>query len=190
MLNVQVEYAKHIENQRHNMATEEIQKSANAEIKRHNLVVEQQGFQNLQEVSRHNLISEKQQDVQLRINQGHLDLSNRTLEETKRHNLIQEQAALQQANASMLNAQAAMQNASTNAQRMLAQNSLDHERENLARLQSLESISKADVNRATEEREKAQAKYLETQNEFYDTQLLMRAVQVTSGIMPFMIGGI
>lgn len=190
MLNVQVEYAKHLENKRHNNRSEEIQQSNLDELRRHNYILEDQGYKNLQEVSRHNMKSEDQQDRQIAINQGHLDLSNRTLEENARHNLIMEQAAMQNAQASLQQAQAALKNASTQAQRAMYQNELDEASANLRRVESLQTFAQRDYYEAAKGNQKAQERYNNLQADFYDTQVLMRAIQSTSGLItPFMIGG-
>lgn len=190
MLSVQVQYAQHLENQRHNKEMERIQNNTLSETVRHDKVLEDQGFKNLQEVNRHNLITESQQDRQIAINQGHLNLGRDTLDETIRHNLITEENALKQAQASLTQAQAAMRNAETNAQRALAQNSLDAATENLRNLQSLQTHFNNKLIEAQTATQEEQARYYKIQSDFYDTQLMMRAIQSVSGAMtPFMIGG-
>lgn len=190
MLSVQVQYAEHLENARHNREMERVQSGTLSESIRHNKVLEDQGFKNLQEVSRHNLITESQQDRQIAINQGHLNLGKDTLQETIRHNLITEENALKQAKASLIQAQAAMRNAETNAQRAIAQNSLDAATENLRNLQSLQSHFNNKLIEAQTDAQKEQARYYKVQSDFYDTQMMMRAIQSVSGAMtPFMIGG-
>lgn len=190
MLSVQVQYAQHLENQRHNKEMERIQTNTLSETVRHDKVLEDQGFKNLQEVNRHNLISESQQDRQIAINQGHLNLGRDTLDETIRHNLITEENALKQAQASLTQARAAMKNAETNAQRAIAQNSLDAATENLRNLQSLQTHFNNKLIEAQTTAQEEQARYYQIQSDFYDTQLMMRAIQSVSGAMtPFMIGG-
>lgn len=190
MLSVQVQYAQHLENQRHNKEMERIQSGTLSESVRHNKVLEDQGFKNLQEVNRHNLITESQQDRQIAINQGHLNLGRDTLNETIRHNLITEENALKQAQASLTQAQAAMRNAETNAQRAIAQNNLDAATENLRNLQSLQTHYNNKLIEAQTATQKEQERYYKVQSDFYDDQLIIRAIQSISGsIAPFMIGG-
>lgn len=190
MLSVQVQYAQHLENQRHNKEMERIQVDTLSESVRHNKVLEDQGFKNLQEVNRHNLISESQQDRQIAINQGHLNLGRDTLNETIRHDLITEENALKQAQASLTQAQAAMRNAETNAQRAMAQNSLDAATENLRNLQSLQTHFNNKLIEAQTATQEQQARYYEVQADFYDTQVMSHVIQSLTGAMtPFMIGG-
>lgn len=120
MLATQVQYWTYKENQRHNMVSENQNLRSINESVRHNVQAEQVAWQNLSlqnralyETTRHNLATEQ-------ISQQQNKLGWSTLNETTRHNMAvesvqrtQAQAALQQAKASTLSAQAAQQQAST-----------------------------------------------------------------------------
>lgn len=114
MTSNQIEYAKHTENVRHNLATEKLGSGNLTETVRHNVATEKLGSGNLAETTRHNVASEG-------ISSGNLD-------ELRRHNLVTEgltsqqimnnyTVGLKQASAAQQSASAAMKQAQVANQR-------------------------------------------------------------------------
>lgn len=94
MFNYQVEYAKHVEQSRHNSATE-------AETNRHNIEGERKDWYNAYESGRHNRATEALTDQQTKLGYSQLAETNRhnlvtesqtgqSIGETQRHNIVSE----------------------------------------------------------------------------------------------------
>lgn len=103
----QIEYLKHKEQQRANVANEELTRRRDAttrelgfanltEVSRHNLAYEENARFVAQEQRRHNFESEAISRLGLDLQRKDLDLKGRSLDETIRHNVASEQVSLGQ----------------------------------------------------------------------------------------------
>lgn len=145
----QIDYQKHIEEQRHNLAMEEVERNKAGESQRHNLATEQESARHNvaseSETNRSNVANERvrsdvnvinaehyrQQDAETqRSNYAREEQQRVSQLENERHNLVSEQIALIGANAQSSQARAALENAIVNARNAdtLALNALINER--------------------------------------------------------------
>lgn len=116
MLPTQVQYWSMKENQRHNLVSEQLERTSINEGIRHNKMSESLTLKSIQETTRHNKVSESQNQQSInevirhnRKTESQTDWYN---SEVKRHNLASESIGRTQASAAMISANAAKRSAS------------------------------------------------------------------------------
>nr|UDL14549.1 MAG: hypothetical protein [Picobirnavirus sp.] len=111
----QIKYAEHIENARHNTATELQTDKAQAETNRHNVAQESHNVNVLQETRRHNQATEQVAKEQIAQGWSNISLGHQQLREQTRHNVEQESIGKADSHSKAITAKGNLANAYTNA---------------------------------------------------------------------------